>query len=32
MEIRIKKVQAGTNDEGTPIMAPETQPPARYTE
>lgn len=30
MEIKIKRVQIGTNEEGAPIMAPETQPPAKY--
>lgn len=29
--VKIKRVQVGTNDEGAPIMAPETQPPAKYT-
>lgn len=30
--VKIKRVQVGTNDEGAPIIAPEAQPPARYTE
>lgn len=30
--VKIKRVQVGTNEEGKPIMAPETQPPARYSE
>lgn len=29
--VKIKRVQVGTNEEGKPIMAPETQPPAKYT-
>lgn len=31
MEIRIPRVQLGTNEDGVPIMAPATQPPQNYT-
>lgn len=31
MEIKIPRVQIGTNEEGTPIMGPETTPPERFT-
>lgn len=30
MQTHIKKVQIGVNEEGKPIMAPETQPPHNY--
>lgn len=31
MEIRIQRIQTGTNDEGTPIMSPASDPPRDFT-
>lgn len=30
MQIKIKRVQIGVNEDGVPITAPETQPPQNY--
>lgn len=32
MQIKIKRVQIGVNEDGVPVIAPETTPPSKYIE